>query len=119
MEGDPRHAELVIEQLNLQDTPSLSSPGIDTEEPEENAEDDEELDSVSAKQYRGIAARCNYLSSDRPELQFSVKDACREMSKPTVHSWSKLIRIGRYLKAQPCLVCRFPLHLARVHQRRP
>ena len=59
--------------MNLQDTPSLSSPGIDTEEPEENAEDDKELDPVSAKQYGGIAARCKYLSSDRPELQFSVK----------------------------------------------
>ena len=104
LEGDPRHAELVIEQLKLQDAQSLSSPGVDSDEPEAESIDDTELDPVEAKLYRGIPARCNYMSFDRPEIQFSVKEACREMSKPTAHSWNKLIRIERYLKAHPRLV---------------
>ena len=93
----------------MQDVAPLSSPGVDSSEPEIGDDSDVELGPAEAKQYRAIAARCNYLSSDRPELQFSVKEACREMSKPTVHSWEKLVRIGRYLKGQPRLVWRFPL----------
>ena len=86
LEGDPRHAELVFEQLGVQDLPSSSSPGIDCIEAEAGEEDDVELDAVKATLYRGIAARCNYLAVDRPELQFTVKESCREMSKPTVGS---------------------------------
>ena len=111
MEGDPRHAELVVEQLGVQDLPSLSAPGVDCVEPVVGDEDDTELDAVTAKLYRGIAARCNYLAVDRPELQFAVKEACREMSKPTLGSWSKLLRIGRYLKGQPRLVWMFDLQI--------
>ena len=98
----------MIEQLGLKDIAPISSPGTDVEEPQTNSEEDAVLDPVSARLYRGIAARCNYLS-DTPELQFSVKEACREMSTPTAHSWNKLVRIGRYLKGQPRLEWFFPL----------
>ena len=40
LEGDPRHAELVVEQLQLQDVAPLSSPGVDAAEPEENDQKD-------------------------------------------------------------------------------
>ena len=109
LEGDPRHAELVIEQLGLEDVAPLSSPGVDIAEPNVGDENDEELCATEASNYRRIAARCNYLSSDRPELQFSIKECCREMSRPTKASWDKLIRIGRYLKGQPRLVWKFDL----------
>ena len=85
----------------MRDFPSLSSPGVDCIEAGAGEEDDVELDAVKAKLYCGTAARCNDLAVDRPELQFAVKESCREMSKPTVGSWSKLLRIGRYLKGQP------------------
>ena len=67
-EGDPRQAELVVEQLGVQDLPSLSSPGVDCVEAEAGEEDDIELDAVKAKLYRGIVARGNYLAVDRPEF---------------------------------------------------
>ena len=111
LEGDPRHAELVIEQLELNNVSALSSPGVDTAEPEVGDAEDEELDAAAATLYRGIVARCNYMSVDRPELQFAVKEACREMSKPTASSWRKLVHIGRYLKGHPRLVWRFALQL--------
>ena len=38
---------------------------------------------------------------------FSVKEICREMSKPTEASISKLKRVGRYLKAHPRLIWDF------------
>ena len=101
LEGDPRPAELVVEQLRVQDLPSLSSPGLDCVEAEAGEEDDVYLDVVKAKLYRGIAVRCNYLAVDRPEWQLVVKRSCTEMSKPTHGSRSNLLRIGRYLKGQP------------------
>ena len=57
--------------------------------------------------YRALTARCNYLSMDRPDLQYAVKEVCREMSKPLKGSWHKLQRIGQYLKGKPRLVWRF------------
>ena len=43
----------------------------------------EELKGEQASRYRALAARLNYLSSDRPDMQYAVKEACREMSSPT------------------------------------
>ena len=57
LEGDTRHAELVVEQLGVQDLPSFSAPGVDCVEPSVGDEDDAEPDAVKAKLDRGIAAR--------------------------------------------------------------
>ena len=54
--------------------------------------------------YRGIAARANYLSADRPDLQFAAKEACRHMSRPTREAWQRIKRIGRYLVGKPRIV---------------
>ena len=57
--------------------------------------------------FRGVAARCNYLSLDRPDLQYAAKDICREMSAPTVQAFVKLKRIGQFLFNKPRLVWKF------------
>ena len=36
-------------------------------------------------------------SLDRPDIQYAVKEICRDMSAPKVHSWAKLKRLARYL----------------------
>ena len=51
--------------------------------------------------YRAVTARLNFLARDRPELQFSVKEACRCMSAPTVAAWTRVKRIGRFLINAP------------------
>ncbi len=56
-----------------------------------------ELESEQATRHWALATRCNYLSMDRPDMQFAVKEACREMAKPAVGAWSRLERIGQYL----------------------
>ena len=58
--------------------------------------DDDEMDREDAKKYRGIAARLNFLSSDRMDTGFAVKEAARDMFKPLIGDWAKLNRIGRY-----------------------
>ena len=106
VEADPRHAELIVEQLGLQGSKPVSTPGTDLEAKEDKEEESEELAGDDVRLYRGLAARCNYLSLDRPDLQFAAKEACREMSKPTVASLKRLKRIGRYLKGSPRVVWR-------------
>ena len=55
------------------------------------------MGSEEATTYRGIAARANYLSADRPDIMHAVKELCRGMTKPTKGHWLKLKRLGRYL----------------------
>ena len=51
--------------------------------------------------YRACAARANFLSQDRPDIQYSVKEICRGMSNPTTEDLIKLKRLARYLKGCP------------------
>ena len=60
--------------------------------------------------YRAIAAICNYLSIDRPDLQCAVKELCREMAKATEQSWPKLKRVGQYIKGRPRVVWSYEWH---------
>ena len=108
VEADPRHAELVIKQLEASSMKPISTPGVEGKE-EEDTEEDFELSGESATNYRAIAARLNYLSTDRPDLQYATKECCRDMSKPTSGSQRRLMRIARYLVGRPRLVWRFDL----------
>lgn len=106
LEADPRHAELVVEQLGVGKLRSLITPCVDG--PEEIDEEDRvEITGPDATRFRGVATRCNYLAFDRPELQFATKEVCREMSKPTTGSLRRLRRIGQYLNGKPRLIWRY------------
>ena len=108
IEADPRHAELVMEQMQVDGEKCVSTPGVSGVE-EDDADDDEELLGAAIKEYRGLAARCNYLGPDRPDALFAIKEGCREMSKPTTGSWRRLMRIAKYFKKRPRLVWRFDM----------
>ena len=59
---------------------------------------------AEATRFRAVAARANYLSGDRPDIQYSVKEICRRMAKPVKGDWDKLIRLVRYLRGGgPCV----------------
>ena len=58
---------------------------------------DEALAGKEATEFRGVAARANYLSLDCPDLQFPVKECSREMANPTRSSWAKAKKLARYL----------------------
>ena len=68
---------------------------------EHGADAEDRLLHQSATTYRALSARCNYLSTDRPDIQFPVKECCSEMSKPTKRSWKRLERIAGYLRRRP------------------
>ena len=67
-----------------------------------------ELSPSDATMYRALAARCNYLSQDRPDIAFSSKELCREFSVPNLSSFQKLKRLARYLAGLPRLVYVYP-----------
>ena len=62
--------------------------------PDSGINDDKEMDREDAKKYRGFAAQLNYLSPDRMEIGFAVKEAARNMSQPLIRDWAKLRQIG-------------------------
>ena len=103
IEADPRHAELVVEQLGVEGARAVASAGVDGAD-EEDTEDDVDIVGADLTRFRGVAARCNYLSFDRPDAQYATKEICREMSKPTTGSLRRLRRIGCYFKGVKRLV---------------
>ena len=71
-----------------------------------------ELVGTEATRFRAVAARASYLSADRPDIQYSMKEVCRRMAKPVEGDcqklakpvegdWQKLTRLGRCLKGSP------------------
>ena len=108
IEADPRHAELVIEQLGLEHDKGVVTPGVSGGDEDDNDEDTA-LIGEDVTRFRGVIARCNYLSTDRPDCLFAVKEGCREMSSPTTGSLRRLRRIGRYLKKHPRLVWKYAM----------
>ena len=74
---------------------------------EPNDRGDEPLDAESASQYRALAARCNYLAADRPDIGYASKELCRDFSSPTSRSVVRLKRVVRYLRHKPRLVWHF------------
>ena len=106
-EVDPRHAEIIIEQLKLKEANAVSTPGTKDEGRTSN-DCDEPLDDNQASQYRAITARCNYITPDRPDLAYSVKELARRMSTPTRGDWARLKRLRRYSLGKPRLQQVYP-----------
>ena len=81
-EAGQRHADLIIKGSNMTEAQSAKTPGEETKKDQED-EDAEELNKNGGKEFRGLAARANYLSADRGDMQYAVKELCRGMAAPT------------------------------------
>ena len=93
-EADQRHAEIVIKEMNMKKANAVSTPSV----PEPSEEANSRLSSPDiTKDEGGLVARVNYLSLDRPDLQFAAKTASQHMAQPKVCDWAKIKRIARYL----------------------
>ena len=69
----------------------LETPGSDGKDDADN-DDDTDLTGEDITRFRGVAARGNYLSFDRPDILYAIKEICREMSRPTTASLRRLRR---------------------------
>ena len=81
--------------MGLDNAKTLTCPVA--EEPT-HAGDDELLTPEYTTQHKSIVARANYMSMDRPDIQFAVKKLATSMSSPTNKNWQELKRLGRYLR---------------------
>ena len=97
-EADPRHVEKMLEDIGLEDCKPGALPRTQRTE-EQDAE--LELDWETARKYRSIVARGNFFVQDRPDIRYTVKELCREMSCPKVRSSAALKKLCRYLRGVP------------------
>jgi len=98
--ADPRHAEEIVQHFGLDG----SSKGLDVpiiKEDEMGIGPGEDLVGEGLREFRGLAARANYLSADRVDVQYAAKEICRDMAKPNDRSMAKLKRLARYLLKYP------------------
>ena len=71
-EADPRHTELAIEQLQVQDAKIAPTPG-NNEECRFIDEHIEHLNETESTRDRVAIARCNHLSPHRPDIIYALK----------------------------------------------
>ena len=104
-EADPRQAEKLIRDTQLQGANSVTTPGVKPLSHQLQAE--KPLSMGEFTRFRGQAARGNDLGPDRPDVIFSAKEICRGMSAPTDLHQAALKRMVRYLRSRPRLVFKF------------
>ena len=102
LEADPRHAEILCSGAGLSSSSKgVTTPGVKTEA------DERPLTDEKATEFRSACMRAAYLSLDRPEILYAVKDMSRRFAAPTAGDLVKLQRLARYLKRFPRLVQKF------------
>ena len=108
--ADERHEAEIRAEFGIDaGAKSLESP-VEKESLKEDFEedvDDPEVTVLEARRYRAVAARGNYLSSDRIDLQYAAKESCRQMAKPRQSGMERMKRIARYLRKYPKVVWYF------------
>lgn len=107
MEADPRHAEIIVKHLGLENCVPLSAPNEKINPKHLTEEDVKELSKEDASSYRAVAARGNYLSIDRSDVRYAVKELARRMAKPRNIDYKQLIHFGRYLRGRMRVVNKF------------
>ena len=105
-EADPRHVERILQVCGMVSGNPSVVPGVKLQEEDG---DEEELAGEDLTRYRSVVATANFISQDRPDVRFAVKELCREMARPTCASWRKLKKLARYLRGQPRVVQKIKL----------
>ena len=88
LEADLRHAELIIEQLELENSKLVITPRIALEvkcaawDEKGDEPEGEELPPEQIIRFRATGARSHYLQPNRPDIQYAVKEVRRQMSRP-------------------------------------
>ena len=73
-EADPKHVRDILFYFKFDSTSKVLRAPIVKETKEEVTEEEVELGPYVATEFRGLAARANYLSLDRPDIQFATKE---------------------------------------------
>ena len=95
-EGDAKHVNVLLDEWDMKNCKSVSSPGSGDEK--EFEEDKVLLKGLDSTKYRRAAARLNYMALDRPELSYASKEIARGMANPSEGDVIRLKRVLRFLK---------------------
>ena len=96
---DPKHAENIIKALGLK--PGEKSP-VPSRKPD--LSDTTPLEAGDAARYRSAVGSGIYLSADRRDIQYAVKELARHMAAPRRCDMNQAMLLGRYLQQRPSLV---------------
>jgi len=103
-EADQRHAELIVADAGLNmASGQRATPGVKANLDEAS----EPLNAEETTRYRSSVARAIYLSQDRPDILYAVKELSRNQCNPTERDTQAVKRLARYLIGCPRLVQRF------------
>ena len=105
LEGDPRHAEIIIREMGCSGG-KITTPLV--KERVEEVDSADPLSSDDASKYRSVSMRLAYLSQDRPDLQVLAKELAKGLKSPTTAHMQMLKRGARYLQNRPRMIHLFP-----------
>ena len=122
IEPDPRHAEILIRDLEGKSGRAVTTPMTKdnakesvesiTEEVYEKARntkawrhdsgpsDHDKLEDAQVTRYRALVARANYLAVDRGDIAFCVNELVRRISSPSRQDWERLQRQSFSLRSR-------------------
>jgi len=108
-EGDQKHVKILLDEWDMINSKSVSSPGADGEKANllDKQQEEEKIHDKEATVYRRAAARLNYMSQDRADLAYAAKECSRGMANPTLGDVVRIKRVIRYLKGSPRVVNMF------------
>ena len=98
---------MIVEQLGVSSSGGIITAGCQNEDIE-SPEQEQLLPNGDVTLFRGVAARANYLGPDRLDMLYASKEACREMSKPSVGGLQNIMRIDKLLAGRPRVVWELP-----------
>ena len=107
-EPDPRHAEILLKDLNMETCKPVKSPNEKlTAEALAKRMELDVVDPHRISQYRSLTMRAAFLAQDRPDLSETVKCLARKTQGPTEADFGDLKRLARYLKGTMRMVQKF------------
>ena len=80
-EADPRQAEKLLREIELDGVKGAVTPGMKVQA--HQVEDEADLPDREFMRFRARAAHANYLAADRIDVLFAAKGVRRFMSRPT------------------------------------
>ena len=109
IEGDQKHAEILIKEWGLENAKAVSTPGAKAGKLEDLQQDGErpEMAAADATKFRRGVARVVYLAQDRMDLGFASKELAKRMARPRIGDEMGLKRVIRYLLGRPRCVYRY------------
>ena len=80
----------------------------DSAEHDDDEEEQVKLEKGEATEFRGAAARLNFLSQDSPELMYPAREIIQEMATPVEVGLKRLENVSRFLRGREAVTWEFP-----------